>query len=92
MDEVIVRDMQVMAKCCPTCPFGPRGDRQVRAKVEARVLKTSQVCHHPRLHGKPETHLCRGARDYQIMLLHRMGVLAEPTDAAWSALRQKLGV
>jgi SAM-dependent methyltransferase len=31
--------------------------------VCSRILEASQICHHPRLSGKKETNLCRGARD-----------------------------
>ena len=54
------------------------------AQLEVKVLtKASQICHHPALHGKRQTHLCRGARDFQLMFFHRVGFLSEPTDEAW---------
>ena len=57
------------------------------AKIQQRCLsEASQICHHPRLQGKAETHLCRGARDFQIEIFYRLGVLDAPTDEAW---RQK---
>lgn len=88
-----ITDMPVMASCCPTCPFGPHGDRAVREMVEARcVAKSSQVCHHPRLHGREETHLCRGARNHQLTVFYRLGVIDAPTDEAWAAKRKELGV
>jgi len=46
----------------------------------------------PRLFGRQETHLCRGTRDRQIELMHRLGVIPEPTDEAWEATRQRLNV
>ena len=70
---------------CATCPFREGGDAALRASVESRLLSASQICHHPRLNGHKETHLCRGARDFQLQLLHRLGFLAEPTDEAWAA-------
>jgi hypothetical protein len=47
------------------------------------LTEASQICHHPHLHGKPETHLCRGARDFQLQIFHRLGVIEAPTDKAW---------
>lgn len=55
-------------------------------------LNASQVCHHPRLHGKKETHLCRGARDHQLTLLFRLGFIAAETDGAFKAASEKAGV
>jgi len=76
----------VMAHCCASCPFGEHGDPRVKKSVVSRLLTLShsQICHHPALHGKRETHLCRGARDFQLNLLHRMGFLSEPTDEAFA--------
>lgn len=76
----------VMASCCSSCPFSDGGDAQIRARVQLSVLsEASQICHHPRLSSRPETHLCRGARDFQLQVFHRIGFLEEPTDAAWEA-------
>jgi len=78
-----------MPSQCPTCPFrtdakGKPLNASLMAAVQLRCLSANQICHHPRLTGKPETHLCRGARDWCITIFHRMGVLDEPTDAAWA--------
>lgn len=77
--------MPVMPAKCKTCPFQPHGDPCVRAKVLGRILEASQLCHHTRLAGKPETHLCRGARDQQLELMYRLQVIPEPTDQAWAS-------
>lgn len=85
--------MPVMSASCPTCPFGPHGDLGVRAKVEERCTSQgSQICHHPRLHGRKETHLCRGARNHQLVIYHRLGVIEAPTDEAWAAKVKELGL
>jgi hypothetical protein len=82
-----------MPAMCKSCPFGEQGDPQLAAAVLDRTLfKSSQICHHPSLDGKPETHLCRGQRDVQLELLYRMGLLSEPTDAAFRAKSEALGV
>jgi hypothetical protein len=76
----------VMPAKCKTCPFGEQGDPQLAAAVLDRTLfQSSQICHHPALDGKRETHLCRGQRDHQLELLYRMGLLDEPTDAEFAA-------
>jgi len=84
-----IADFPVCAAQCSTCPFrvdasGRHPDPQLVSRIQLRCLtEASQICHHPRLQGKPETHLCRGARDYQLQIFHRLGLLDTPTDAAW---------
>lgn len=83
----------VMPEKCLTCPFRDGGDVESRTRVTKRILTdASQICHHPRTHGKPETHLCRGARDLQLQVFHGIGFLSEPTDAAWEAACKRLGI
>lgn len=89
---VNIKNFEVMKKRCPTCPFGEKGERdrspEIADMVRTRCMKeASQICHHSRLHGKKETHLCRGARDFQLEIFHRLGVIAEPTDEAWGKAR-----
>ena len=87
-------NMPVMPKMCPTCPFGPNGCIELREKISSRVLSVaSQTCHSTGVAiGKNyDTHLCRGARNLQLTVFHRLGVIAEPTDEAWmKAARQLL--
>jgi hypothetical protein len=77
-----IKNWPVMAKMCSTCPFkeGPNQDHKLVNSIKSRALKVSQICHHPRLKGKEETHLCRGSRDFQLEILYKMGELEEPTD------------
>ncbi len=83
----------VMPAKCKTCPFGPNGDPQLAHAVLDRTLfQSSQICHHPVLKKKKETHLCRGQRDEQLVLLHRMGWIEEPTDEAFTKRSRELGV
>jgi hypothetical protein len=77
----------VMTVKCVTCPFRDSADRRLRANLQARLLERSQLCHHPMLHKKRLTHLCRGARDEQLTIMYRLGVLEQPTDQAWEATR-----
>lgn len=86
-----ITGMPIMPAKCATCPFGPNGDADLRAMIEARLLQISQTCHSTGvIHGKADTHVCRGARDWQIQILHRIGFLTEPTDAAWDARYKEL--
>jgi len=32
--------------------------------IARAVSEASEICHHPFLNGKPQTHLCRGSRDF----------------------------
>jgi hypothetical protein len=77
----------VMQAKCATCPFREGADLRLRADLQARLLERSQLCHHPKLHKKRSTHLCRGARDEQLTMMYRLGVLEQPTDQAWEAAR-----
>jgi len=85
-----IRNFSVMQRQCATCPFrnnakGRQTDSKLVAEIQQRCLtEASQTCHHPRLKGRQETHLCRGARDYQLQIFYRLGILEEPTDRCWS--------
>jgi hypothetical protein len=82
----------VMPSSCASCPFRDEGDRDLATAVMNRTgLQASQVCHHPRLHGKKETHLCRGARDHQLMFLYRLGLIEAETDEAFEKASRKYG-
>jgi hypothetical protein len=91
----------VMPHKCRTCPFRRNGLKVVLPLLQERALSIgTPICHStgdsdvtPR---EKKVHLdswlCRGARDFQIQAMFRMGLLDEPTDAAWEAKRQELGV
>jgi len=91
-----IRGWPVMQAKCPTCPFNKNRDGkeqipELADKVRRRCLtQASQICHHPRLKGKKQNHLCRGARDFQLQVFHRLGVLDEPTDAAWDKKAEEM--
>lgn len=70
--------------------FRDGGDEELRERVKGTVLtEASQLCHSAGPQGRPNTELCRGARNWQLLILHRMGFLAAPTDAAWAAQVKK---
>jgi hypothetical protein len=77
----------VMQAKCATCPIREGADMRLRADLQARLLERSQLCHHPMLNKKRSTHLCRGARDEQLTIMYRLGVLEQPTDQAWEEAR-----
>jgi hypothetical protein len=83
----------VMAAMCASCPFREDGAIEVRNSVISRIagMQASQVCHHPRTKGKRQTHLCRGARDFQLTILYRMGMIAAPTDHAFREASERHG-
>ena len=92
------RDWPVRAKCCLTCPFridpetGREQDPQLAARVTTRLFEASQICHAPWHKGEKEFELCRGARDVQLTIFHRLGFISAPTDQAWSEKREALGI
>jgi len=88
-------DMPIKSVMCSTCPFGPNGCKDVMASVQQRVLSNaSQTCHSTgvAIGKRRDTHLCRGARDFQLQVLHGIGFLSEPTDEAWAAKCKELGI
>lgn len=89
-------DYPVMKSRCSTCPFrtdkrGRHPDPKLVSSIMQRAMSQgSHLCHHPRSSNKQtETHLCRGARDFQLQVFHRLGLLEAPTDAAWQKQLEK---
>ena len=77
-------NMPVMQAQCATCLFRPeieQNDPAALTGVRSRVLTIGSLhCHST---GWPNgTHLCRGARDWQLQVFHRLGFLEVPTDEA----------
>ncbi len=97
-----ISKMPVRAEMCSTCPFRDGVDEKysdLRPMLTISALsEASRICHqtgtnnafHART-GKPPV-LCRGARDVQLRLFHSIGFIEEPTDEAWAAKRNELGV
>ena len=85
--------MEIMPAMCGTCPFKP-GSKLAFLKADlahSALTECSRICHstggntviHPQSKTKGKSKLCRGARDYQLNVLHGMGFLEAPTDEAW---------
>jgi hypothetical protein len=88
-----IKRWPVRLAMCLSCPFREGGDKTLAAKVlERTLLQSSQICHHPRMHGEKEHELCKGARMYQLELLARLGWLDEPTEEAFRRKSIELGV
>lgn len=75
-----VSELPVMPKCCGTCPFkknskGKMRDPQLADRVIKRnFMKSQQLCHHPRIQYKEETHRCRGYFDHVWGIYESMGL------------------
>ncbi|HEY5443730.1 MAG TPA: hypothetical protein VIJ87_04515 [Pyrinomonadaceae bacterium] len=89
----------VQRKMCGTCPFRPRSKYGSFASVltEAALTEGSRICHNTGENdfigktGKPER-LCRGARDIQLKVFAAAGVITAPTDEAWAAKCDEMGL
>lgn len=96
-----IRNTPVMEKMCASCPFREHGLTEVRGLLVKRSLtEGSPICHStgdsdvvpPSKKLSQEDRLCRGARNFQLIILHDCGFLTAATDEAWEAKRQELGV
>jgi len=83
MALIDITDLTPNPHRCKSCPFNPEGDANLADKVRQRSLEASQICHGTEGPQREPRSLCRGARDYQIQILYRLGVLAQPTDQCW---------
>ena len=65
--------LDVQPERCKTCPWRV-GNQELITKITAKVLNHSNhICHNH------DTKVCRGSRDVQIQVFHRLGVLEVPT-------------
>ncbi len=78
---------------CATCPWRKNSKYAFLKKdlQESALTRVSRICHSTgsnnavnRRTGKPAK-ICRGARNEQLQMFHRLGLLKAPTDAAWAA-------
>lgn len=88
------------ATMCATCPWRHGSPyAYLRADLERSALTAnSRICHSTgsnnainKRTGKPER-LCRGARNSQLHMMHGIGFITAPTDAAWNAKCRQLGL
>src|SRR4051794_31621422 len=83
--------LHVMEKHCATCPFHAAGWTHVRELLTSRAMQAAPICHSTGSRalkkGKDwikQAHVCRGARNLQLDMMFRLGVIKAPTDAAWA--------
>lgn len=85
---------QLMSVQCATCIFGDRpavGPERLAEIQTYLITGKTHLCHHADIEQadkaarKRVKMACRGARDWQLQIWHRMGILPEPTDAALAA-------
>lgn len=87
---------QTMKAKCATCPFRDGSPvEHLRPYLAMQALtEESRYCHSTggndivipaEQNYSEEPMICRGARDLQLELFHKLGVLDEPTDEAWQA-------
>jgi hypothetical protein len=92
--------MSTRETMCATCPFRPESPHAYLARdlTQSALGQSSRICHSTgsnnainRRTGKPPQ-LCRGARDIQLQVFHRLGFLSAATDEAWDAKCVELGL
>lgn len=91
-------DMPVCKTMCETCPFKKGSPyANLAPSLTESAMTVARICHSTGSNainartGKPE-HVCRGARQVQLQMMHRLEVIAEPTDEAWNAERVRIGM
>lgn len=80
---------------CSTCVFTPGAFDLAPGRLEEikgyLIAGRAHVCHSP----GPAAHrrlVCRGGRDFQLLMWHRMGIIAAPTDGALRVAMAAAGV
>jgi hypothetical protein len=89
---------KVQPKQCATCIFRTDGNEVELnpgrlTEIQCYLAKgTPHECHTPQKLGQRKHIVCRGGRDFQLQIFHRMGLLDEPTDACLEAKMKELGI
>lgn len=94
-----MKQRPVMPAMCGTCPFRPESPFASLAPELAVSACTEglRICHSTgsnAIHsntGVPE-HACFGAREVQLKFWHSNGYIAAPTEEAWQAKCDQLGI
>lgn len=91
-----------MKAMCKTCPFRAGSKyAYLRDDISKSAQLNGRICHSthkdsviypgkPPVKGGPQ--ICRGARDLQLKQYHALGVLDAPTDEAWQAACDRIGI
>jgi hypothetical protein len=84
---------------CATCPFRPGSKYACLANdlAASAMNEGSRICHSTGSNGIHKrtgikSHLCRGARDVQLQVMFSLKVITAPTDEAWNAQREAIGM
>lgn len=101
-EEILTKDLKshpVQPKACKTCPF--EGETPIRLEPERFAeyyqkliqFESQHLCH-----SVDNKAICRGGRNLQLKLLHRLGLIKSQTDEAFNEamdealkVRKKLG-
>lgn len=77
---------------CADCPFRPEGLKlgpEKMNEIYGYLLQgTNHLCHSDRTNHT----ICRGGRDWQLTMLARLGLIAQPSDAALEGAMLERGV
>jgi hypothetical protein len=88
----------VRAHQCASCIFRYDGNQvELRpdrlADIQGYLIRgRTHLCHEPDAKGRRDALACRGGRDFQLQIWHRLGLLPEPTDEALRAKMVGLGL
>jgi hypothetical protein len=94
MPKMPKKILPVRKTMCATCPYRPNS---IYAWAQNVIVGRAAICHSTGNSailgrtGKPEK-ICRGARNVQLKLFTALGLLKEPTDAAWAAKCKELNL
>lgn len=67
----------VQKNMCKTCPFRVQDERLMQKISSYICTESNHICH------STNNSICRGSRDIQLQVFHRLGAIKEPTDEAW---------
>ena len=92
-------DMPLRKTMCKTCPHR-EGSKYAYLRgglIQDHITSATTICHSTgsdnainQRTGFPP-HLCRGARNVQIDIMHSVRFIDKPTDEAWDNKREKCG-
>lgn len=91
--------LPVMPDMCATCPFR-KGSKYAGLAIplaESALSESSRICHSTGSNAinaqtRKPPQLCRGARNVQLEVFHKLGVIEAPTDEAWQKKCRELNL
>lgn len=92
MSNIITSDAKVRHRQCETCPFLKGGlDLGISKmnEIHTYLLQgANHLCHSDQSHKT----VCRGGRNWQLEMFHRIGWLSEPTNSALRTAMENMGI